>query len=1039
MTDNKALRDALNLSLTDISYNSKYIFVTVFYKNTSFNQQNISVTGNNKIPVLRLTLSSGVVTSIQYDTNLTELEWLNRFDNNAPLNFLQPKYEVKTSGIAGGRRSYTNGALFGRAKSQTLRYEYSSSDWNTGSVTIEFLNNSYTSGGGKWVAYKATNLALWYTDELSNTLNYVPTTWPFWLITDSSNPIVIDNFEFGTPPADPSIDLHETCIPSHNIKFSEIYNVINTTTHDGITPISLNNFRSMTIASSARRRGLPANQNYKFNYSEGTNKTISNYNNLIVTNVGSPVETPNLNLPKPHNMNVWPTSNDIDGDGSVIASDPSHAWLKIPYNDISGAGYDWMSGNAGGLDHRYTFSFMMIHNELKRELNIEWKRSSDGVGSDSFYIYELAINSGNNYKNPGTPGNYFAPDNFTSAGDGVVSQDASGIRTTTSEYIVLYYYKSTPNGAGDDRTYIKIRGGETGLVPYNFVDTTPIVLNQDISLNSVTKGKMYAPIKTIKFGNYSPPPSSSFFVASNSLPSYNASGIDNPAGTITFDAGINNTWRLELGSFDFPVSGGGNNMDGQLSIKAGDSKNNYDKVKINGLLNTSGNRSNTNVTGNIDKWFTPGQTVYSGDQTIQQYTSDRVTEVDISNSANNPVFVNSIPLGAAVSQDSPYFTGTLAVAIPAGFTGSTIYILSDINSFEISTTADLSLNTGINSVTIPASDITGESSSIHYTSNGYVIPANNTLAIGTWWSSSGFSVFNYGETGFNKNSYAEWTLDITSQTITESAGVIVTQVNSGNTVTGWLKNSLTGSNTTIVISTSITGIANLDTFVSTENVVVGSTTISHTTINSANQSNVGTGFSQINPIININKRYLEFTYDHNVGNVNYSGTYSGWSITLQRIDSSGSEYNGNYTGTLSYPSLSINKDFRTRCKNPSPILKITEANGIESSGNTITNSSANRINLHLDVSGSRPPRISNDVLYDLSFDDIIASNNTLDISSTFSGMNGTSSFILASIERVGNAPQTITVDVSANTFRNQYGNWNDVSGNDFGKFTWNYS
>tara|TARA_Y100000591_G_C21842911_1_gene706837 strand:+ start:952 stop:3294 length:2343 start_codon:yes stop_codon:yes gene_type:complete len=780
MTDNKALRDALDLSLTDISYNSKYIFVTVFYKNTSFNQQNIAVTGNNKIPVLRLTLSSGVVTSIQYDTDLTELEWLNRFDNNAPLNFLQPKYEVKTSGIAGGRRSYTNGALFGRAKSQTLRYEYSSSDWNTGSVTIEFLNNSYTSGGGKWVAYKANNLALWYTDELSNTLNYVPTTWPFWLITDSSNPIVIDNFDFGTPPSDPSINLHETCIPSHNIKFSEIYNVINTTTHDGITPISLNNFRSMTIASSARRRGLPANQNYKFNYSEGRNKTVSNYHNLIVTNVGSPI---NSYLSLPHNMSVWPTDNDVNGDGTTVLNDASHAWLLIPDNNSYYENYDYMSGNNGGNDHVNTFSFMLIHNESKTLLDIDWRRSSNGT-NDKFFIYQLESNSGDNYKSPGNPGIYSPPTGFTNTGDNSSANDISGTTSISGEYIALYYYKSNNTPSGDDKTYIKIRGGETGLVPYNFVDTTPIVLNRDISLNSVTKGKMYAPIKTIKFGSYS----------SNNqyLPPWDSSAAD---GVITFDAGPNNTWKIYLDHYDFPRQDPSTNpttLYSQLALTSSSDDTTYANINISGLV------------------------------------------------------------------------------------------------------------------------------------SGYIIPGNDSFGI------------------------------------------------SGP--------------------------------------------------------------------IDINNRYLKFTYDNNIDDsTSYTGDFSGWLFTLQRIDSSGSEYYGNYTGSLSYPSLSINKDFRTRCKNPSPILKITEANGIESSGNTITNSSANRINLHLDVSGSRPPRISNDVLYDLSLDDITASNDTLDISSTFSGMNGTSSFILASIERVGNAPQTITVDVSANTFRNQYGNWNDVSGNDFGKFTWNYS
>jgi len=605
-------------------------------------------------------------------------------------------------------------------------------------------------------------------------------------------------------------------VNTSNISFSDIYNVIKNTVHNGTDAISFNSFRSSVVDAEARKASLPSNQDYKFNYSEGTNKTISNYNNLIVTNVGATNSEFNA---KPNNMSFWPTASDMDGDGNTASdpgNDPTHAWLPIPDADSNSSDYDWMSGNFGG-ENQWTFSFMMIHNSTKSTLNIDWKRSSSVEGGldDNFYVYHLETNSNENYK---SVGNYSSPTGFGETGDTIQQNEASGIVTTTFEYITLFYYKNNANGntEGQDRTYIRIRGAETGLVPYNFVDTTPIILNRDISLNSVTKGKMYAPIRDISFGNYSPD--------NVSLPAWNSSAAD---GNISFDAGVGNTWDIDVGAYVFPYYSGGDGLNGQLKLSSKQNESdNFSPVSIAGLAKTYGQRFS-----GIDNWPTPGD------------------------------------------------------------------VFPSYNGFP-----------------------------------SYYILETATNAYGTLPSGS--------------------------------------------------------------------------------------------------------------RILSINARYIEFDYDNNVEGINYaSGSphdFTGWTFTLKRR-SGGSDYTGAYTGTLSYPSINIDSDFRTRIKNHNPILKITEAVGIDSSGNTSTNKDNETINLHLDVSGSRPPRISTDKLYDLSLNDITASNNTLDISSAFSGMNGTSSFILTSIGRVGHNPQTITVDVSANTFRNEYGNWNDVSGNDYGKFTWNFS
>ena len=66
----------------------------------------------------------------------------------------------------------------------------------------------------------------------------------------------------------------------------------------------------------------------------------------------------------------------------------------------------------------------------------------------------------------------------------------------------------------------------------------------------------------------------------------------------------------------------------------------------------------------------------------------------------------------------------------------------------------------------------------------------------------------------------EWTLGITSQDITESIGVTVTQTISAVVVTGTLKTALTGDTTSIVIHTAA-GV----TFVTSADLVIGSTTV----------------------------------------------------------------------------------------------------------------------------------------------------------------------------------------------------------------------
>ena len=79
----------------------------------------------------------------------------------------------------------------------------------------------------------------------------------------------------------------------------------------------------------------------------------------------------------------------------------------------------------------------------------------------------------------------------------------------------------------------------------------------------------------------------------------------------------------------------------------------------------------------------------------------------------------------------------------------------------------------------------------------------------------------------DKKDKREWTLEITSQDITESAGVTVTQ----GSITGVLVLQLTGATTVVIIRSIQTNI-----FITTENLKIGSTTVSSGNINKAENS-----------------------------------------------------------------------------------------------------------------------------------------------------------------------------------------------------------
>ena len=89
----------------------------------------------------------------------------------------------------------------------------------------------------------------------------------------------------------------------------------------------------------------------------------------------------------------------------------------------------------------------------------------------------------------------------------------------------------------------------------------------------------------------------------------------------------------------------------------------------------------------------------------------------------------------------------------------------------------------------------------------------------------------------------EWTLAITSQDITESEGVTVTQGVGGTAVTGTLKTALTGATTSVVLLTA-SGVS----FVTTADLVIGSTTVPLLTVTTATNNGASTSVVILTPL-----------------------------------------------------------------------------------------------------------------------------------------------------------------------------------------------
>ena len=106
------------------------------------------------------------------------------------------------------------------------------------------------------------------------------------------------------------------------------------------------------------------------------------------------------------------------------------------------------------------------------------------------------------------------------------------------------------------------------------------------------------------------------------------------------------------------------------------------------------------------------------------------------------------------------------------------------------------------------------------------------------------SIESSQENVFNGEGFAnEWTVSITSQSITQNSGVTVTQ----GSVTGVLKTALTGTTTSIVIQSNFDVV-----FVDDVDLVIGSSpAVAHSTITAATNSGTTTTVAACNTQVQI--------------------------------------------------------------------------------------------------------------------------------------------------------------------------------------------
>ncbi len=253
-------------------------------------------------------------------------------------------------------------------------------------------------------------------------------------------------------------------IGATNISFSKIYNTVSMSgVHEPGIPISISSFRSAAVSenSSLRRGGITAEEDNKFNGG------FSITSNIIIDSAEGPAF--------PGTGDTWPTDNSI-GKGWVADTTGNYDYVSTTWQPGS------TDNNDSGNDSSY--AFMYIDNSARASIKIEWKKSGER-GYDQLYIKH--IDNTSNESSAGTNGSHwrnvqksgtnisnwvaFQPA-FTSFPADDIDVESTGSFNISSRFIIIYYSKDTSVKAGDDRSWIKFTGNDTGLVPNSGVGST---------------------------------------------------------------------------------------------------------------------------------------------------------------------------------------------------------------------------------------------------------------------------------------------------------------------------------------------------------------------------------------------------------------------------------------------------------------------------------------------------------------------------------------------------------------------------------------
>jgi hypothetical protein len=437
-------------------------------------------------------------------------------------------------------------------------------------------------------------------------------------------------------------------IPTTNISFSDIYNVYNDASATGGTkhedlavrvPISMGDLISATRPSTDTMASLTPDIDSKFNaittiYNSTTDAVpvplVSNFdvaNNVspIVLGNGAKLFTDDGGLNANYSTSHSRHATFDAGAGNCIYINPRdfdfehtrysmYDRLGITCSNTIG-GLSLSSGNLSSVDSALSQYLYQSSNASPSSFwGTSWVSSNGGYGSGGGYIF------------PNTAGTDVKGNNNSSWINTWYKIDARYVR---------FWFKSDGSATEPGWDILVARAAtESGLVPIDWTAPSSgsgeniIQNNGSINLNQTTKDKIYTPI-------------SGFTFYDNGGANGNVGPSSVSDGTITFDAGENNTFFVTFVRFRFPHGTYGSVVQmGQLFVKSSDSfstiSNYSSKLTETWMIDPTGLQQSPtgtswNQPGNVLPYSTYGGQSYIG----STYTSSRYIQFTYLNNVEN--------------------------------------------------------------------------------------------------------------------------------------------------------------------------------------------------------------------------------------------------------------------------------------------------------------------------------------------------------------------------------------------------------------------